>query len=109
MVFASESSDGILFVDASNAFNSLNRAVALRNILRICPVIAPTLINCYHGDAELFVLGKVLLSQEGTTQSHPLVMAMYALAIVCATYESRSHIRELQMWFADDASAGGKL
>ena len=44
-VFASESSDGILFVDASNAFNSLNRAVALRNILRICPVIAPTLIN----------------------------------------------------------------
>ena len=56
----------------------------------------------------MFVLGEVLLSQEGTTQGDPLAMAMYALVIV--PLMKVVHTPDaLQIWFADDASAGGRL
>ena len=61
-LFEDESSDGVLLVDASNAFNSLNGAVALRNIEHLCPVMAPIIINTYRHQAELFVMGEVIFS-----------------------------------------------
>ena len=41
-VFASISTDSVLLVDADNAFNRLNRTVALHNIQYTCPPLAPT-------------------------------------------------------------------
>ena len=107
-MFEDSANDGILFVDASNAFNSLNRAVALINIQRISPIISPILINTYKSEARLFVMGKVILSKEGTTQGDPLAMAMYALAVVPLLHAIATQ-GALQVWFADDASAGGRL
>ena len=72
--------EAVLMVDASNAFNSLNRQVALRNILHICPSIAPAIINSYRSDSYLFIGGEVMHSSEGTTQGDPLAMVMYAIA-----------------------------
>ena len=46
-VFEQSDTEAIL-VDASNAFNSLNRVVALHNIRSICPPIATLLINTYR-------------------------------------------------------------
>ncbi len=43
--FQQEDTEAVLLVDATNAFNSLNRQVALRNIRRICSTI---LINTYR-------------------------------------------------------------
>ena len=77
-VFAEEKSEGILLVDASNAFNSLNRAVALQNIQHLCPVFSTVLINTYRSPAALFVDGDVLYSNEGTTHGDPLAMPFYA-------------------------------
>ena len=48
-----------MYVDASNAFNSLNRVVALHNIQHF-PQFAPILLNTYRDPACLFVDGKVL-------------------------------------------------
>ncbi len=102
--FASDNTEAVLLVDASNAFNSLNRQVALQNIRRLYPSIATTLINTYRDSTDLFVDGSSLLSQEGTTQGDPLTMPMYALATIPL-------IRKLpgtqQVWYADDASATG--
>ena len=49
--FLQEDTEAILLADASNAFNSLNRAVALHNIRQICPSFAPILINTYRSAA----------------------------------------------------------
>ena len=72
--FELEKNEAILLVDATNAFNALNRQVALHNIRRLCPPIATILINSYRSPSNLLVDGDVILSQEGTTQGDPLPM-----------------------------------
>ena len=107
-MFSSDESQAVLLVDATNAFNSLNRQVALKNIEKICLPISTILTNTYRDDIHLFIDGETLLSQEGTTQGDPLAMAMYALAItplIDRLYDETTK----QIWFADDASAVGDL
>ena len=74
--------DAVIQVDATNAFNSLNRQVALRNVLHLCPSLAKILINSYQVDVNMFIDGETILSQEGTTQGDPLAMAMYAISSI---------------------------
>ena len=67
-VFQSSISEGVILVDA---FNSLNRETALRNIQHLSPPLAKILINTYRDNIQLFIDGDTLLSQEGTTQGDP--------------------------------------
>ena len=53
--------DGVLLVDAKNAFNELNHQVTLRNVEVLCPSLAPILINTYRIDV-FFCLLEVVLS-----------------------------------------------
>ena len=88
-LFEPDETDAVLLVDAENAFNLLNRAVALHNIRFICPPISVALINCYRVGSRLFVAGGMeLASLEGTTQGCPLAMAMYALGVLPLTAEA---------------------
>ena len=74
--------EGVLQVDASNAFNSINRALLLHNVKIICPEMAIFIINIYYQPARLFVIGgKEISSQEGTTQGDPIAMTVYAPAL----------------------------
>ena len=100
--------EGLLFVDASNAFNSLNRSLMLHNIHAICPSLATCVTNMYRGNAELFVGGETILSREGTTQGDPLSMAVYALATL-PLIDKAKQADLVQTWFADDACAGASL
>ena len=100
--------DGTILVDATNAFNTLNREVALRNISYLCPSISKALVNTYREDIHLFIEGETLLSQEGTTQGDPLAMAMYAIATSPLIHRLKDK-KIRQVWFADDATAGGNL
>ena len=63
-VFESSETEAIILVDATNAFNSLNRQAALRNanIRHLCPPLSK--INTYREDV---IDGETLLSREGTT------------------------------------------
>ena len=81
-IFADEDTEGIFLVDASNAFNSLNRRAALLNMFHLCPPLATILTNIYRSASHLFIDGSSLLSQEGTTQGDPLAMPMYAINII---------------------------
>ena len=71
-IYEEESTDAVLFVDASNAFNSLNREAMLHNIQYLCPAMSTYLRNCYSTPSRLFVAGgEEISSAEGTTQGDP--------------------------------------
>ncbi len=106
-IFQEDDTEAILLVDASNAFNSLNRNSTLLNIQSLCPPFANVLINTYRENAELFINGETLSSREGTTQGDSLAMAMYALGTL-PLISKLQHLAK-QVWYADDATAGGKL
>ena len=103
--------EGVQCVDASNAFNSLNRQAALHNIPRVCPVAGLVFTNCYSAAISLYVEdGEKVLSLEGTGQGDPLAMAFYAfatqplvkaLSTVCPSVP--------QIWYADHDAALGPL
>ena len=100
----------MLLVDASNALNSLNRAVALHNIRIVCPAVATFVINTYPASARLFVTGgKELVSAEGTTQGDPLAMCLYALSLQPLISRLQAVSQAKQCWFEDDATGCGSL
>ena len=76
--------EAILLIDASNAFNALNRKAALNNIRYTCPEFSNYLINLYRKDAELFIdkSNEIIMSREGTTQGGPESMAFYACSTI---------------------------
>ena len=79
-IFHAEATDAVILVDASNAFNRLNRMVALHNIQYICHPFSQAIINTYRAPARLFITGGgEIKSLEGTTQGEPLAMQFYAL------------------------------
>ena len=57
LIFEQDSTDGVILVDASNAFNSLNRKAALHNIRIICPEFSTVLINTYRRLVRMFIEG----------------------------------------------------
>ena len=86
-IFDSDRTDAVILVDAANAFNRLNRQVALRNIRYIC-----------HPFSQV-------RSLEGTTQNDPLAMQFYALGTNPLLQHLRACVPEVQqVWLADDAT-----
>ena len=61
----------------------------------------------YRGEASLFIDGETVYSGEGTTQGDPLAVSIYGIAILPLIQKLQGLYR--QSWFADDASAGGKI
>ena len=79
-VFVEEGTDGILLIDASNAFNRMNRSVALHNIQITCKEMSLYIINTYRSPSRLFICGGgEIPSQQGTTQGDPLAMPWYSV------------------------------
>ena len=114
-IFDDESTEAVLLVDASNAFNSVNRNLFLHNIKIICPVIATFVNNCYASESRLFVAGGgELKSREGTTQGDPVAMATYAIATIpliltLLEFSQNEGLRTKGAAYADDITAAGTL
>ena len=106
-IFDKDECEGMIFVDASNAFNQLNREATIINCQSICPALAPVLINTYRLPPSLYVDGECIKSFEGTTQGDPLGLAMYAIG-TSPLIKSLCGLAE-QVWYADDSSAGSTL
>ena len=110
-IFNDDASDAVILVDAENAYNKLNRLVALHNIQYICPQFATVLINTYRLPARLFVSsGGEIKSAEGTTQGDTLAMPFYGLGTRPILIRLRENIPTVsQVWYADVATGAGKL
>ena len=108
-LFRAEESEAALLVDATNAFNSLNRKTALYNIQLLCPKISRYIINAYRRPARLILNnGMEITSCEETTQGNNPAMAFYAVSIKPLIDRLKTHLCH-QPWFADDAASIGKL
>ncbi len=106
LAFNEGNSEGALLIDATNAFNTINRQTALHNISVICPSFALVLQNTYQSPVRCVIPGSgEISSSEGTTQGDPLAMAMYALAVrpLIDLLQTNSPAVK-QVWFADDAT-----
>lgn len=115
-LFEEEETEGVCLVDASNAFNNLNRQVALHNVQVLCPTVSKFLINIYRMPARMIIKdgGKdcEILSMEGTTQGCNLGMLFYSLGLtplVRSLHLVREHMKVKQCWLADDACGVGTL
>ena len=100
--------EAILLIDAENAFNSLNRELALKDVEILCPALHHALANSYKHPSNLYVNDTVLTSTEGTTQGDPLAMAMYGIGIN-PLIELLHKPNITQKWYADDGGAAGDL
>ena len=93
-LFEDDDSLGILLIDTTNSFNSLNRSVAMQNLPILCPKLVIFINNCYATPARLFISGgQEIKSAEGTTQGDPTAMAMYAISIL-PLLETKSKAKE---------------
>lgn len=100
----------LLQIDANNAFNTLNRSLALHNIGMICPLMKVLLTNIYRFDSLLPVSGELLYSCEGLTQGDNLAMAAFGANTLplIRRLKEQLPLSLLQKWYADDASATGE-
>ena len=115
-MYQEEGCDAVLLVDATNAFNSINREAMLHNIEIICPTFHQYLMNTYGVRPSLYINGgekhkkNVIYSCEGTTQGDPVAMAMYALGMsVLQSNISHDQTNIKSVAYADDLSGAGDL
>ena len=100
-----------MLIDASNAFNQMNRSAALHNIQIMCKEMALYVINTYRSPSRLFICGGgEILSRKGTTQGDPLAMPWYALNTSIMIKNMTDHCPLVkQVWLADDSAGGGSI
>ena len=114
-VFSNEDAEAVLLIDATNAFNSVNRMAFIHNAKVICPSLSTFITNCYQYHSRLFIIGGAeIKSTEGTTQGDPIAMFIYAIAIIPLIFRSIEKVQSRSVdakiaAFADDLAGVGKL
>ena len=110
-VFEDDDTEAVILVDATNAFNLLNRQTALHNVQRTCPPFAKILINTYRSGTRLSVGEcREIASLEGTTQGDNIGGHFYnqgTIPLQNILHISSPEIK--QVWLADDATGAGTL
>ena len=111
--FANDNSQGLLLVDASNAFNSLHREQALDTVATTCPVFHQFLKNTYQTRTKLYISGsksgEFIWGEEGNTQGDVAAMQFYSIATRPIIDDLRAYAEATMVWYADDSSACGSF
>ncbi len=111
--FAEENTQGLLLVDATNAFNSIHREVALDTVAVHCPVFHQFLKNTYQAKTKMYISGskegEFIWGEEGNTQGDVAAMPFYAIATRPMIDDLQAYSDAIMAWYADDSSASGTL
>ncbi|XP_042891390.1 uncharacterized protein LOC122265946 [Penaeus japonicus] len=114
-IFEEPDCDAVLMIDATNAFNNINRKAILHNTKIKCPSFAMHIENLYAQPAKQFVSDRetgrleIIESAEGTTQGDPVAMAMYAIGLLKLQDRiSHENTQVKQVAYADDLTGAGK-
>ena len=111
--FSEPTTQGILLVDASNAFNSLHRETALDTVAKKCPAFHRYLSNTYQAPTHQYISGsssgECIMSEEGCTQGDNCAMAFYSISTCPIIEELKNTSNASQVWYADDCTGGGTL
>ena len=98
--------EGCLLIDAENAFNSMNRKVALRIIQVLCPKLSPLFSNTYRTPSTIFTGNGIISTEEGTTHGDGAAMCMYRLGTLPLVNMPAVAKR---FFYADDGAGAGEL
>lgn len=71
-VFEDAEAEGVILVDATNAFNCFNCQIALLNIKHLCPALSKVLINTYREHIQLFIDGESIPHKKALHREIPL-------------------------------------
>ena len=114
-MFGRKDSEAALIV-AVNVFNCVRRNVFLHNIRIICPPLSNYVYNCYSSPVSLLITGSTeMKSSEGTTQSDPAAMTIYAISIIpmiimpVETVNNIPNNETKSVAYADDLSAARRI
>ena len=91
--------------------HSLNHIAMLLNIRKFWPSCARFVFNTNRGLSVLVLRGhsEFLFSREGITWGDPLAMFIYVTGTLSLIHSLEDICRWMQLWYADDASAGDLL
>eukprot|EP01002_Notosolenus_urceolatus_P004821 NODE_227_length_2442_cov_30.139992_g170_i1.p1 GENE.NODE_227_length_2442_cov_30.139992_g170_i1~~NODE_227_length_2442_cov_30.139992_g170_i1.p1 ORF type:complete len:701 (-),score=136.70 NODE_227_length_2442_cov_30.139992_g170_i1:339-2351(-) len=107
--FAKPDTQVLLLVDASNAFNKMNRQQALRNIGKLAPTLGSVARNVYGSSSRAMLSdGTSIPSVEGTVQGCPIAMQVFAMGTI-PLIRSLDAITRHQGWYADDSACVGSI
>ena len=108
-IFEDPSTEGVILVDTSNAFNSLNRKLALHNIWIAFPHFSHILINTYRASSRKITMGGAgIQSAENTTQDDNLAMSFYAIGTVQIQQLLHTSVSDWKKFLhVDDATVEG--
>lgn len=97
---------GVLTMDATNAFKSINRISLIWNIFVLWPRASRFIFNTYRGWSPLIERGSTItiFSREGVVQRDPLSMYAYSVATIPLIQELNYPFLWRQIWFANDSS-----
>ena len=101
-------------IDASNAFNTCNRAMMLREVVKRLPGLARWTNTSYGVDSPLLLGDLIIMSRAGTQQGDPLGMLYFALVLHplllrAQALTSKGAEAPLQLWYADDGNIVGRI
>ena len=97
----------LLKIDATNAFNAIERQVILDEVVKHVPGIA-RFVHMLYGSAPRLLFGRYeLQSQTGAQQGDPLRMILFTLALHPLLCQIATHFPDIKLLasFADDINA----
>ena len=98
-------------IDFTNAFNSVQRDVFLKECYEKFPQIYKWVHFCYSQHSFLFFGSYIIPSQAGVQQGDPLGPFLFCLVLQVLVNKVRTCVPNLSLnnWYMDDGSLFGKV